>query len=252
MKKLETLNLTRLNNLEFGQHAKTIYTNITDGDQSKTAIQDAVLLQYLDNLNLKTLAYDKAMMQIAKSDETAKITQADVLRDNAFVSIQRYLNVFEFSTNPEQALAYTSLSTLFNKYYGLQDWNYEKQSNGMDSLISDLQNDKYNASVASIGMTAFVASLQQSNDAFKALFKGRIQEKSGKEVFNVKELRSELKGAYEKLINYVLVMATAFEKEEFNQSLSTINTVRKYYSDMVAKRSSGGKAALKKVSPSVN
>jgi hypothetical protein len=252
MKKLETLSITRLNNLEFGQHTKSIYANITDGGESKPAIKDAVLLQYLDELNSKTVAYDKAMMQIAKSDETAKIVHADILRDKALVCIQRYLNVFEFVENPEQQLAFTSLNTLFGKYKGIQKWNFEEESNGIDSLITDLKKDKYSVSVAAIGMTEYIDILQQRNDAFKTIFKGRTQEQSGKEVFDAKALKNDLKTTYEKMITYVLAMATALDTEEFNKSLSIINTVRKYYSDMLAKRRSAGKSTPEIATPSVN
>lgn len=252
MKKLESLTIARLSNLEFGQHVKSIHANIMDGNGSKTVIKDTFLQQYLEELNSKIAAYDKALVQIAKSDETAKIAQADVLRDKAFITIQRYLSVFEHSENPEQELAYTSLNTLFSKYKGLQNWNYEEQSNGGDSLIADLQSDKYGASATLIGMTEYISRLQQSNDAFKLLFKGRIQEQSAKEVFDAKELKNDLKITYEKLIHYVLAMATALDNEEFNTSLNVISTVRKYYSDMLAKRGTGGKSTAEIPVPSVN
>jgi hypothetical protein len=252
MKKLERVSITRLSHLEFGQHVKSIRDNITSGGELKKLVQDTVLLQYLDELNSKTAIYDQAMMQIAKSDETVKLAQADGLRDKALVSIQRYLNVFEHTSNQEQALAYASLKTLFRKYKGLKKWNYEEESNGLDSLIADLQGDKYGALATLIGMTDYVSKLQQSNDAFKTLFRGRTQEQSGKEIFNVKELKNDLKITYEKMVNYVLAMATALDNEEFNKSLSLINTVRKYYSDMLAKRGDGHKATTEIPIPSVN
>jgi len=252
MKKLQSLSITRLSNLEFGQHVKSIRDNITGGGESVKGLQDTVLQQYLDELNAKTLAYDKAMMQIAKSDETAKIVQADIVRDKALIFIQRYLNVFEFTPNQEQELAYLSLNTLLSKYKGVQKWNYEEESNALDSLITDLQSEKYSASAALIGMTEYIGRLQQSNDAFKTIFKGRTQEQSGKEVFDAKELKNDLKITYEKLINYVLVMATALDNEEFNTCLSIISTVRKYYSDMLAKRGAGGKSTAEIPVPSVN
>lgn len=252
MKKLETLGLTRLSNLEFGQHTKSIHSNITGGSKSKTIIKDSVFMQYLDELNSKAIAYDKALMQIAKSDETAKIAQADVLRDKAFISMQRYLSAFEHAQNPEQELAYKSLTTLLSKYNGLQNWNYEKESNGLDSLIADLQGDKYSVMASSIRMAEHLDILKSSNDAFKTIFKGRTQEQSSKEIFDVKVLKNDLKIIYEKMINYVLAMANALATEEFNQSLSVINTIRKYYSDMLAKRNSSDQNTAAIVAPSIN
>lgn len=238
MKKLETLSLTRLSNLEFGQHAKTVHTNITNASQFGADIQDTVLTQYLNELNLKNQAYDRAMVQITKSDETAKIAQADELRDKALTCIQRYLSVFEFSPNSQDLLAYASLNTLFEKYKALQRWNFEEETNGIDNFVDDLRSDKYNTWATAIGMISYIDTLQESNNNFKVLFNGRTQEISSKEVFDVKELRSDLKTTYEKMVNYVLAMATAVDTIEFNQTLTVTNTVRKYYADLLARKKS--------------
>jgi hypothetical protein len=189
-------------------------------------------------LNSKSLAYDKAMMQISKSSETANIAKADALRDQAITVIQRYLTVYEFANDPEVLSAYASLNTLFANYKGLQNWNYEEQSNGLDNFIADLQSDKYKKMVEATSMSGYVKQLQETNNSFKTLFNGRIQESSAKDVFDVKELKTDLKLTYEKMISYVLAMANAMDTEEFNGSLKIINTIRKHYSDMLAKRNS--------------
>ena len=252
MKKLQSLSLTRLNNLEFEQHVKSIYTGIIEENESESEIKDASLIQYLNEMNLKSLAYDKSMLQIVKSDETAKIFRADETRDKALTCIQRHLSVFEFSPHTNQLLAFVSLNTLFSKYKGIQNWNYEKQTSGIDNLIADLQSEKYSDSAETIRMTEFAERLQTTNNDFKLLFNGRTHEQATKEVFDVKELRGALKISYENLINYVLAMAKAVNTDEFNQSLKIINAVRKYYSDMIAKRISEKKTTAKTNSPTMN
>jgi len=248
MKKLETLSLTRLSNLEFGQHTKSIHANIIDGGESGATIHNTVLLQYLSELNLKNQAYDRAMVQIVKSDETVKIVKADELRDKAFTCIQRHLSVFEFSNDSQDLLAFASLNTLFNNYKALQRWNLEEETNGIDNLVVDLRNVKYSGWATAIGMTQFIDRLEESNNNFKLIFNGRTQEVAGKEVFDVKELRGDLKSTYEKMIHYVLAMATAADTDEFNRTLNVINTVRKYYSDLLARRKSPSETPT----PSVN
>lgn len=238
MKKLESLSVTRLTNLEFGQHIKSIQDNISGNRKAKITVQDPILQQYLEELNKRITAYDKAMMQITKSDETAKIVQAEGIRTKALISMQRYLSVYEFTPNAEQLLQFKSLQTLFNKFRGLQSWNYEEQTNGISALLADLKGEKYSKSVASLTMGDYVTVLQETHEIFKTIFAARFQERSEKEIFNVKELKTALKNTYEKLVQYVLVMAIAIDNDEFNKALSIINTVRKYYADMLAKRNS--------------
>ncbi len=59
---------------------------------------------------------------------------------------------------------------------------------------------------------------------------------ASKEVFDVKKLRNDLKILYTEMATYVLAMAKSKDTEEFNKALNVLNTVRKYYADLLAKR----------------
>jgi hypothetical protein len=232
MKKVQSLNLNRLSILEFGQHLKTVTQNI----ENLGNVTDAVLLQYLSTSNQQLAEYDKAMLQIRKSDETAKIVAADAKRDQAITRFQRQLNVFELSDNEAEVLAFESLNTLIKTYKGLQKWNFEEETNGIQNLISDLENTKYQPLIGALNMTAFVNNLTTANNSFKTLFDGRVQEVADKVVYDTKVLRATAKSTYADMIAYVLAMSKATNTDQFNKSLDVINTVRKYYADLLAKR----------------
>lgn len=237
MKQLQNISLTRLTVLEFGQHIKSIHTNINL--LGNGFVTDAVLNDYLQALNTKMEGYDKAMLQIAKSDETAKIVGADKQRDNALTALTRLLYVYELSENEAELAAYESLTTLFNTYKGIQKWNFEEESNGIDNLLTDLGDAKYKAHVELLKMQAWVARIDNNNAAFKTLFAARTQEASGKESFDVVAMRRDIKAVYEDATGYVLSMAKAQNTEQYNKCLDVINTVRKYYHDLLAKRKNG-------------
>lgn len=236
---LENLSLTRLTNLEFGQHIKSVKSNIDL--LGSGFITDTVMITYLSQLGVKSEEYDRAMKYIAKSDETVKITAADVERDNLIVTIQRQLSVFEFSKDENKRNAYLSLTNLFNVYKGLKNWNYEEESNGIDNLIVDMESEKYSESVELLGMTGFKDELNVANDKFKSLFNGRTQEFASKESFDVKEMRKNIGIVYNDFCNYVLSMSKALNTEQYNQTLNVINVVRKYYADRLASRPAGKK-----------
>lgn len=232
MKALQILNLTRLTILEFGQHIKTVVQNIIKLGNTT----DPVLLQYLATINEQLDEYDKAMLQIRKSDETLKIVAADLKRDNTLSAMLRQLSVYELSESEAEVEVYTSLNTLFKAYNGLQKWNFEEETNGIENLVSDLNNSKYQPLIVALNMTGFVTRLNNNNNAFKILFDGRIQEVADKVVYSTKVLRTNLKNTYVDMNDYVLAMSKAKDNEEFNKSLDVINAVRKYYADLLAKR----------------
>lgn len=234
MKVLAPLNSARLTVLEFGQHTKSVHKGI--GLLGNALITDTVFTQYLATLNTQNGLYDKAMLYISKSDETAKITAADLVRDNAVKATLRYLSVFELTDEEPKQLAHASLETLFKTYNGVQKWNYEEESNGLDNLITELQGAKYAPHVETLQMGTFVEKIKNSNDAFKVFFEGRTQEFASKEVFDVKALRKNLKTVYDDMAMYVLSMAKVHDVDQYNKPLSVINTVRKYYADRLATR----------------
>ena len=237
MKKLQPVDLGRLTNLEFGQHVKSVKQGII---MLNVATDDG-FTNYLTQLETSSDQYDKAMVQVKKSDETEKIAKADQTRDTAISALMRYLKVFELSEDEEEVLAYKSLNALVKTYKNLQTWNFEEESNGIDNLVNDLNNSKYLPSVTLLNMNRYVTRLATRNTDFKTLFAGRTMEEASKEVFDVKKLKSDLKTLYTDLATYVLSMAKSKDSEEFNKSLTIMNTVRKYYADLLAKRKTATK-----------
>lgn len=239
MKELQSLNVARLTNLEFGQHVKSVKKGISDLNNAT----DTGFTTYLTQLETTIGNYDKAMVQVQKSDETEKIAIADQVRDTAFSAMSRYVKVFELSENEAEVLAYKSIDTLLKTYRGIQKWNFEEESNGIDNLVNDLNNAKYLPSVTLINLNPYVTRLATRNEEFKTLFAGRTMEVASKEVFDVKQLRTDLKTTYSDMATYILSMAKSKNTDEFNKALDVLNTVRKYYSDLLAKRKPATKTA---------
>ncbi|MBC7494766.1 MAG: hypothetical protein H7221_07140 [Flavobacterium sp.] len=236
MLKLHPLYEQKLLNLEFGQHYKSVVNNIgLIGDN--TVITDVIVQNYVSNLKTKSIDFDNAMVQIAKSDESVKIAAADVLRDDAIRSALRYLLVFELTKDASKKLAYDSLDTVFNAYKGLQNFNFEQETNAIVNLVAELSKPKYAAHVATLKMEDFVDEMTQTNADFNTLFEGRTQESSVKVVYDVKTMRAEMQNVAHDLNGYVLYLAKAKPADlQYIKVLNVINTVRKYYSDLLAKR----------------
>lgn len=235
MKELQNLNTSRLSVLEIGQHIKSILKNLKP---LGSIITDIPFKNYLQKLEDLSTEYDKAMLHIAKSDETAKINQADKARDIAITATLRFLNVFELSEDKNELEAYESLNNLFNVYKGIQRWNLEEETNGIDNLLKELNSPKYAAHVATIEMKKYINRIEAKQNIFVGFFDNRTQEDSSKETYDVPSMRKEITSVNNDLNDYVLSQAKALDTNQFNDSLKVINTVRKYYADLLAKRRS--------------
>jgi hypothetical protein len=236
MYKLEPINVARLNNLEFGQHIKSLIENSIECQTEHHFATDTALEAMFLQLQSASNTYNSALMQVMKSDHTSQIVHADRLRDLAVTQLMRYLSVFEYSSVDTELSAFESLNTLVREFHNLQRWNLEEETNGIDTLVIDLTNEKYQPKTVLLRMNPYVTQLMQTNTAFKEVFRARIQESASKEVFDVKKLRFELKTYYNNWINYVLAMSKATETPTYTQHLKVINTIRKEYADLLAKR----------------
>ena len=239
MKTLHVLNVHRLQNLEVGQHVKSVLKAIED--LGSGFVTNDILLNYLSQINTAVTAYDKAMLKVVKSDETVKIADADAERDKSITATQRYLSVFELSKEAAEREAFASLHTLMKTYKNIQKWNFEEESNGIDNLLEDFASEHYAPHVAMLHLESFVERIRTDNEAFKAVFALRTHQYITTEHFDAKVLRDDLVAKYNLLCDYVLAMATALDNEEFNTVLNALNTIRKYYADLLARRQGTGK-----------
>ncbi len=78
--------------------------------------------------------------------------------------------------------------------------------------------------------------MKVTNLNFKTLFSGRMVTGAMTETFDVQVIHKELLKLYADFTAYVLAMAKALDTPLFNTALTLLNTARKYYADMLARR----------------
>jgi hypothetical protein len=187
-----------------------------------------------------TALYDKGLLQIKKNEETEELARLERVRDLSIGSFFKQLNVFENTRNANKLIAFKSLDILATKYNGLANFNYEAESNGIDNLMAELTNATYAPHIATLNMDDFVADIQETNDDFKQKFSKRSTDISTKEIFDMKLIRKATFENYNNYIQYVLSLAKVDTGDDYHKNiLKSINQIRKYYSDMLAKRNGG-------------
>jgi hypothetical protein len=232
--KLETLRTPGLTNMEVGQ---LIIRHLTDLDTIDPALKtDAPFTTYTNELGLQSVEYQKGLAQVIMNEETQKIVFADVNRDKANSAFGIGLKLYALSDIPEEVEASRSLGILFGTYKNLSTLSYEAETLAIDKLVGELLSPAYISKINLLQMDRYVTRMRNANEAFKPLFSGRMVGTAMTETYDMKILRTTLLNKYSDFAKYVLAMAKATNSPLFADALSLLNTARKYYDDMVAKR----------------
>jgi hypothetical protein len=238
---IEPLTTSTLTNLEAGQ---LIRRHLSDwGALDATLKTNAPLNKYFQALTAKVEVYEKAINQVRKNEETEKIEKADAARDKANTAFSFGLKLYAVSDVDEEIEASRSLGILLGSYKNLAKLNYEAETLALDKLTSELNAPAYKSKVDALNMSRYVTRMIDTNTAFKNLFSGRMVKTATTETYNLKTIRLEMQATYGEMCDYVLAMAKALDTPLFEATLNLINTGRKYYADMVARR------ATKKTEP---
>lgn len=232
--KLEPLRTPGLTNMEVGQ---LIIRHLTDFNTINPASKtDAPFNAYINDLGLQSVEYQKGLAQVQMNEETQKIVLADANRDKANSAFGAGLKLYALSDIPEEVEASRSLGILFGTYKNLSTLSYEAETLAIDKLVSELLSPAYANKVSLLQMDRYVTRMKNANEAFKPLFSGRMVANAMTETYDMKVLRTALLNKYSDFAKYVLAMAKATDNPLFADALTLLNTARKYYDDMVAKR----------------
>lgn len=233
--KLEALSTYDLTNMEAGQ----LMNRHTDdlATIAPAMLTDAPYNHYVRQITTKSATYQKGLAQVQKNEETDKIALFDDIRDKATKAFTRALNLYDLSDEPKEVEASKALRILLRTYKDLVILNYEAESIGIDKLVSELESDKYAGYVALLNIERYVTRMKVANDNFKELFGNRMVTGAMTETYDLKVIRKEMLKLYSDFTAYVLAMAKTVDAPPlFNTALTLLNTARKYYADILARR----------------
>jgi hypothetical protein len=231
---LEDLTSSRLPVMEAGQLTIRCITDLGTIDESLKT--DVPYNNYTEKLSIKSELYFGALAQVRKREETELIFNADNRRDKTIGSFGMAIRLHLAAADPEEAEVARGLNILFNTYKNIAKLPYEAESLAIDKFVAELNKPVYSEKIAILHMQKYVNNMAEANEAFKNLFSQRLQGVASTEVFDIKSIRAEMLTVYNDFCEYVLAMAKATELPLFVNSLNLINTARKYYADLMARR----------------
>jgi hypothetical protein len=231
---LQPLWVSKLTNLEGGQLMKRHLNDLRT--LNPALLTDVPFTTYVKDLTGDADLYEKALAQVQKNEETEKIALADNLRDKALEAFAKALKLYAVSDDPAEVEASRALRILYDTFTNLARLNYEAETIGIDKLVGELAGPNYGAKVGLLKMERYVTRISNANEAFKALFGGRMTTTAMTETYDLKSIRLEMFKRYSEFCDYVLAMANALNTPLFVTTLNLLNTARKYYADLLARR----------------
>jgi len=231
---LEPLRKVALSNMETGQLMKRHLADLSTIES--ILFTDESFNAYIRELTRQSELYDNALAQVRKNAETEKVKQAGIVRDKAIRAFITVLKLYSLSDDETELDACRSLKILMASFKNLTRLNYEAKTLAVDKLVSELGNEHYSPKVSFLQIARYVDRMKSCNRDFEVLFSGRMVAEATAETYNMKLMRKEMLRKYSDLTAYVLAMTKATESPLFISSLNLLNTARKYYSDMLARR----------------
>jgi len=231
---LEQLRTSALSNMEAGQLARRHLSDLSTIDPGLCT--DAPYNNYVQKLTIQADWYERALAQVRKNEETMKILLADENRDKSVGAFNGALKLYAMSDIPEEVEASRSIGILFGTYKNLPTLNYEAETLAIDKFARELRSPAYSEKISLLQMDRYVARMEVSNTEFKNLFSGRMVTTASTEIYDMKAIRAELQDICSDFAEYVLAMAKAVDNPLFPKALNLLNTARKYYADLLARR----------------
>ncbi len=213
---LSRLDVTNLNYDELAELPGRLKDDI-DKNIDKAKMTDPGLNDYLSELNTKGTTFQNGLGKGGANDFTVKVVARDKVRDKAYSTFVKALELAQDSDDPEEVDAATSILNMLDPFGNVPRKNFEAESAALDSILDKLADSKFKAHITKLGFAKYVTKIQVANEDFKALFTNRVADELKQPAFDMKVAKKELVIVYNDTVEYILAMA----KNKKNPNLDT-------------------------------
>jgi len=218
--KIEKINLLHLrNDAHFQFH--TEFRDLVEHQGAATLKINPQFDGYLPLYN----RVDEALKKIVKSEFTAKIHEADKARDEIYLGMAETVAATLRHFNPDVRQAAERLKILFDTYGNVANKPLNEETSAIYNILQELKG-KYTTDVASIGLTQWVAELENRNQTFETLVKERFDETASRATDIVmKQARVQLDDVYKTIVERINALAVVEGIETYEAFIKTLNAV---------------------------
>lgn len=154
---------------------------------------------------------------------TRVISEKDQTRDKGYSALHLVVVAYTHSPIAAEALAATMLKSVFDKYKGLQEQDYNQESGSLFNFIEELETH-HQQEISTLHLTEWVNYLKTKNQEFAAVYDNRnVQEREYFSFKEVKAARQEVLNRYHELIDCfeaAIVMGIVGNYQEIVQAIN--------------------------------
>ena len=242
MKKLTSLDYPRLHHAEFGQLVVRFFGDFNSS--TLDANTDLDFKRMFENIQTQIPTYNSSLDRIKASEESAKIAEADLVRNRDLQALKDALKPYKNAKTQIEKDAYTTIKLLLNQYKNVQYTSYEEETNKLNTLVEKLLSSEYSFHISALGIVKFANHLSDSNAAFSSIFAKRSYQTLQQQTYDVKTLRKVLTHDYRQMANYIATLANVKSNPFYTDVLAILNNGRTYFSSIVVARRKGKKESL--------
>lgn len=194
--KIETISLSRLNNVQFTQFLSEVEKLIQVATPEKLFIEPELFDAFAKNIKTLTqLAYENRA-----NSQTKELVQLDKQRDEVIGYLFDMIRTERKSHHSQRQEAGKVLYETTKNYKGIANLPYREESLAVKALLEDFSKAKNTAHLTTLGLSESITLLAQLNTNFEAKMGDRMQEQVANVVGNSKQLRRESTEQYAEIV----------------------------------------------------
>ena len=228
------------------------------------AMDNATLLSFMHNVDEKGLAenaapmrtnlgdfwtpfheayltYDRVFNPTRKSLETEDLKELDEARDNALGAYHEAVLGLQRNPNDSKRQAARLLNLNYDTYKPERSQEYMKETELIEQMTADLRaSQQLAAAIQLLGLDDYLTDLEQKNQAFADMMKGRTASTEGQQKGAVADARADLEKKYQ-LLRQMLNVASIYEGDtNYRPFLLAVNAEVEHYRQILARKGAGG------------
>ena len=212
--KFDDFKRSKLQGMEHYQYAGHVLRMCQEAQVEKLT---AVLKPLEDALNRE----DEALNHPRTKEGSQELDELDGVRDTAYRALMKAVELADLSADADEVKAARKIEEVAKRYPGVVRANYDKESGLVKNLVADLKSAECTAAVTKLKLTAAITRLETANTAFDDCYHNRY--KGGRNVDDLKELRTAVNDAIDKVLERVAALDNLDPSEKITALIQHYN-----------------------------
>ena len=216
--------------------------NVDEKGQAENAAPMRTNLgEYWTPFHQAFLLYDQVFNPTRKSLETEDLKNLDTERDSALGAYHEAVLGLQRNPNDAKRQAARLLNLKYDTYKPERGQEYMKETELIEQMTTEIRaSQQLAAAIQLLGLDDYLTDLEQKNQAFADMMKGRTASTEGNQKGTVADARAAMEQKYQ-LLRQMVNVASIYEGDtNYRPFLLAVNAEVEHYRLILARKGAGG------------